>query len=52
MVRLVNWFTNLFKPKERKFEGLVSDNIWTCDKCAAWNAPYRMYCGNCKTKYK
>lgn len=54
MVRLVNWFLNLFKKTEegRYFEGLPSDNIWTCDKCGAWNAGYRMYCGNCKTKYK
>lgn len=54
MVRLVNWFLNLFQKTEevRTYEGLPSDNIWTCSKCASWNAGYRMYCGNCKTKYK
>jgi uncharacterized OB-fold protein len=52
MVRLVSWIRNLFNPTEkvRHFEGLQSDNIWTCSKCSAWNSPYRMYCGNCKTK--
>ncbi len=52
MVRLVNWFIKLFKKTKevRTFEGLLSDNIWTCSKCAAWNAGYRMYCGNCKSK--
>ena len=52
MVRLVKWFLNLFKRTEevRKFEGLPSDNIWVCHKCAAWNGPYRMYCGKCKIK--
>jgi hypothetical protein len=52
MVRLVNWIRNLFNKTEevRTYEGLPSDNIWTCSKCAAWNAGYRMYCGNCKSK--
>ena len=52
MVRLVNWFLNVFKKteEERTFEGELSDNIWTCSKCSAWNAAYRMYCGNCKSK--
>ena len=54
MVRLVKWFLNLFKRKKevRHFEGLPSDNIWTCSKCGSWNSPWRIDCGGCKTKYK
>mgnify|MGYP000228425462 CR=1 FL=1 len=52
MVRLVNWFCNLFKKTEevRHFEGLPSDNIWTCSECGSWNSPWRMDCAQCKTK--
>jgi len=26
----------------------ISDNIWTCPQCGAWNAPYRVLCGKCE----
>ena len=26
---------------------MLVDNIWTCG-CGAWNAAYRIECGNCK----